>query len=267
MARSNHLGASWRIWRAVVRLFEAFGYVGALLVESLYWLITGPKHGQRVGWRAIAEQLVEVGLKAVPIVAVLSFTVGLSLAIQLIYTLSEFGAESQVVLAIATGVAREFGPLITAILVAGRTASALAARIGSMTVSQEVDALRVMGVEPVRYLVAPPLLALLVMVPTLTIISDFVGILGAGLYSSGALGLSLTAYMLASLDALAPADVLQGLAKSVVFGMIIALVGVRCGFVVRGGAEGVGQGTTQAVVIAISAIVITDMIFTFFMNR
>ena len=256
-----------KVLRSVTQIVERFGYVASLFVESMYWLAVGRFKGQKVRFAPVFHQMVHTGLFAVPIVAVLSMTVGLSLAIQLIHTLSEFGAESQVVLAIAKGVTREFGPLITGIVVAGRTASALAARTGSMMVSQEVDALRVIGVEPVRYLVAPPLIALMIMVPTLTIISDIVGILGGGFYSAPKLDLSMMAYLHASMDALVAGDILQGLAKSFVFGIIVALVGVSCGFAVKGGAEGVGRATTQAVVISISCIVITDMIFTYFMNR
>ncbi|MEM9301376.1 MAG: ABC transporter permease, partial [Pseudomonadota bacterium] len=129
--------------RPVRDLLVGFGYAGALVAESLVWAFVGRRRGQPVKLAPVAAQMREIGVAAIPIAAVLSFTVGVSLAIQLIYTLKEFGAETQVVLAIAKGVTREFGPLITGILVAGRTASALAARIGAMVVSQEVDALRV----------------------------------------------------------------------------------------------------------------------------
>ncbi|MDX1571083.1 MAG: ABC transporter permease [Xanthomonadales bacterium] len=253
--------------RPIVKAVEACGYAGALLAESLYWLITGVRRGQPVKSAAVFEQMMVTGVRAIPIVSVLAFTIGVSLAIQLIYTLSEFGAESQVVLAIAKGVTREFGPLITGILVAGRSASALAARIGSMVVSQEIDALRVIGIEPVRYLVAPALIALVVMLPTLTIIANTSAILGGGLYSVGHLDMSLWTYLVSSVDMLTVDDVSQGLSKSLVFGVLIALVGVSCGFTVRGGAEGVGRATTRAVVLAISCLVITNMIFTYFQNR
>lgn len=246
---------------------EGVGYLGHLLLESLYWLFWGWRQKQRVQLSAIAQQMVEIGVNAILIVSMLSFTIGIMLAIQLIVTLGEFGAESQAVLAIAVSVTREFGPLITGIVIAGRTASALAARIGSMMVSQEVDALRVMGIAPVRYLAAPPLIALLIMMPVLTIIADFIAILGGGLYSAPHLNISLSAYMHASLNVLLPGDILQGLFKSIIFGLLIALVGVSSGFAVKGGAEGVGKATTKAVVYAISSLVIADMIFTYFLNR
>lgn len=256
-----------RLGQNVLRGVEAFGYAGTLLFESLYWLVVGRRHGQPVKTQSIAAQMVEVGVSAVPIVSILSFAIGVSLAINAIYALKAFGAESQVIFGVAIGVTREFGPLITGVVVAGRTASALAARIGSMMVSQEIDALRVIGIAPVRYLVAPPLLALLVMMPTLTIIADFMAILGGAVYSLPNLDISLSGYLFASVESLTTTDIMQGIWKSFVFGAIVALVGVSSGFTVKGGAEGVGKATTQAVVLAISWIVIADMIFTFFLNR
>jgi phospholipid/cholesterol/gamma-HCH transport system permease protein len=251
----------------VIRSIEWFGYVSSLLLESGYYILMGRRRGQPVKAAPIAAQLMEVGVRAIPIVMVLSFAIGVSLGIQLIFNLREFGAESQSILAIAKGVTREFGPLITGILVAGRSASALAARIGSMVVSQEIDALQVIGVKPVRYLVVAPLVALIIMMPVLTIISDFSAILGGALYSLGFLDMDLWAYLMTTVDTLTREDIMQGLQKSVVFGVIIALVGVSSGFTVSGGAEGVGRATTRAVVMSISWLVIADMVFTYFLNR
>ena len=162
---------------------------------------------------------------------------------------------------------REFGPLITSILIAGRSGSALAARIGTMQVSQEIDALRVMGISPVRYLVSPALLAMLIMVPTLTFFSDLAALLGGAVYSTLELGLTMQAYINQTLDVLEVDDVMQGLIKSLVFAAIIAMVGVTNGFNVTGGAEGVGRATTRAVVLSILYIVLADMVFTYFLNR
>jgi phospholipid/cholesterol/gamma-HCH transport system permease protein len=229
--------------------------------------VVGRWRGQPVKMSSVFEQLMVIGVGAIPIVAVLSMTIGLMLAIQLISTLKEFGAQSQAVLAVAVSVTREFGPLITGILVAGRSASALAARLGSMVVSQEIDALRVIGVEPTRYIAVPALIALVIMMPCLTLMADAVAIVGAGLYAKNYLDLSLGSYISQSLAVLEPFDIGQGLIKAAVFGLIIALVGVSTGFSVKGGAEGVGQATTQSVVISISLIVIADMFFTFFLTR
>lgn len=256
-----------QLGRATVRGVEELGYSIALLIESLYWLFAGPFQRQPVRVTAVFAQMMSIGIAAAPIVFVLSFAIGIMLAIQGIHTLKTFGAESQVVVGIALSVTREFGPLITGILVAGRSGSALAARIGTMQVSQEIDALRVMGISPVRYLVAPALVAMLVMVPTLTFFADLAGLLGGAVFTNLELGLSYQAYLDRTLTALVVDDLFQGLIKSVVFAVIIAMVGVTNGFQVSGGAEGVGHATTRAVVLSISYIVIADMIFTYFLNR
>lgn len=253
--------------QSLTRGISGFGYAGALLAESLYWTLFGRGRQQPVKLAPIFAQMMEVGVRAILIVCVLSFAVGVSLSIQTIYALKEFGAESQVVVPVAKGVVREFGPLITGILVAGRTASSLAARIGSMVVSQEVDAMRVIGVMPVRYLVAPPLIALLIMMPILTILSSVAAIVGSGLYAVAHLDMTMHAYLVSSMSSLNLGDIAQGLGKSLVFGLIIILVGVSSGFTVSGGAEGVGRATTKSVVLAISWLVISDMIFTYFLNR
>jgi len=256
-----------RLGRRTVSALAELGYAGMLLLESVYFTLFGWRQGQPVRWRAVAEQMRQVGVDAIPIIAMLSFTIGVMLGIQFIAALGEFGAESQVVLAAAKSITREFGALITGIVVAGRSGSAFAARLGSMVVSQEVDALAVIGIDPVRYLVAPALLAMLVMVPTLTVLADFVAVLGAGLYAGPQLDMPLTAYLLTTLQHLEPRDLWEGLSKSVVFALLITLIGISTGFAVSGGAEGVGRATTRAVVLSISAIVVADMLFSFFLNR
>ncbi len=255
------------IGRATIDALGGIGYAAVLLLQALYFACVGWRVGQPVRLAAVARQMREIGVNALPIVALLGFTIGLMLGIQFIASLSEFGAQSQVVIAVAKSVTREFGALITAILVAGRSGSALAARIGSMSVSQEVDALSVIGIEPVRYLVAPALVAMLVMLPVLTIFANTVAIVGAALYSAPALNVTPSAYLLQTLSLLTPGDVWQGLAKSVVFALLITLIGVSTGFSVTGGAEGVGRATTRSVVLAICWIIVVDMIFSFFLNR
>jgi phospholipid/cholesterol/gamma-HCH transport system permease protein len=255
------------IGRATLESLSGIGYAAMLLFDALYFTAVGWRVGQPLRMSAVIRQMREIGADALPIVALLGFTVGLMLGIQFIASLSEFGAQSQVVIAVAKSVTREFGALITAILVAGRSGSALAARIGSMSVSQEVDALAVIGIEPVRYLVAPALIAMLVMLPALTIFANAVAIFGAALYSAPALNVTPTAYLLQTLSLLTPGDVWQGLSKSVVFALLITLIGVSTGFSVTGGAEGVGQATTRSVVLSICWIIVVDMIFSFFLNR
>jgi phospholipid/cholesterol/gamma-HCH transport system permease protein len=256
-----------RLGRRSVQTLADLGYAGMLLFESLWFLAMGWRQGQPVRLRMIAEQMRQVGVDAIPIVALLSMTIGVMLGIQFIAALGEFGAESQVIVATAKSITREFGALITGIVVAGRSGSSFAARLGSMTVSQEIDALAVIGIEPVRYLVAPALVAMLVMMPVLTILSDLVAIIGAGLYAAGPLDMTLPTYLASTLQQLEPRDLWEGLSKSVVFALLITLIGVSTGFSVSGGAEGVGRATTRAVVLSISAIVVADMLFSFFLNR
>jgi phospholipid/cholesterol/gamma-HCH transport system permease protein len=253
--------------KSTVHAIEDLGHVGSLFVESVYYLVFGPRQGQPVRLAHVMEQMRQIGVDALPIVCLLSMVIGMSLAINGIAQLKMFGAESKIVIGVAIGVTREFGPLITGIVVAGRTASSLAARIGSMVVSQEVDALRVIGVEPARYLVAPALLGALLMMPVLIVASDSFAILGGALFAMGPVEISLSGYFSQSLAALETWDVVQSLIKGWVFGALVVLIGVSTGFSVEGGAEGVGRATTRAVVVSICAILVADMIFSFFLNR
>ena len=257
----NHFG---KLTFAVV---AELGYLFMLFLESMTWLIAGPYRKQSVRARHIFQEVVNIGVKAVPIAIILSFSVGMMLAIQGIETLKSYGAQTQVISGIALSVTREFSALIVAILVAGRSGSSITARIGTMKESQEIDALRVMGVHPVRYIAAPLLVAMIISLPCLTIIGDLFGMLGGAVYSSFELNMSVSVYMQRSFDVLSIYDVAQGLMKSVVFSFIIVLVAVGNGFDVKGGAEGVGKATTRSVVLSISLVVIADMIFTYFLAR
>ncbi|NOZ11707.1 MAG: ABC transporter permease [Gammaproteobacteria bacterium] len=256
-----------KLGRATVSGLEELGYALSLFVESFYWIFFGYRRGQSVSIAATFKQMMQVGVAAIPISAALSFAVGIMLAIQGIHTLKAFGAESQVVVGIALSVTREFAPLIIGILIAGRSGSAIAARVGTMQVSQEIDALQVIGISPVRYLVAPALLAMMVMVPTLTFFADIVGMLGGAFFSVLELNISMEAYVDRTIKALTVDDILQGIWKSIVFAIIIAVVGFINGFSVTGGAEGVGKATTRSVVQAISLIIVADMAFTFYLNH
>lgn len=246
---------------------ERVGFAIRLFWDSFYWLIIGRRYQQKVRLRQVVEQIRVNGFDAMPIVMALAFVVGMMLSIQLLYALSDFGAESQVLLAIAKSVTREFSPLITGVIVAGRSGAAIAARIGSQVVSQEVDALKVIGIVPVRYLVLPPLLGLMVSMPMLVVSADVMAIFGGAIFSVSKLDMSISAYMVESFNVLIVGDVMQGLIKSVVFGVIIVLVGATTGFYVTGGAEGVGKATTSAVVISISFIVLADMIASYFLTQ
>lgn len=269
MAAELHTGrfrrVSERVGRQFVAGIEDFGYGAALLVESLFWVLFGRWWRQPVRLQSMVKEMMEIGVLAIPVLAILAFANGAMMAMQGIYTLRDFGAESQVITGIAMSVTREFGVLIAGIVVAGRSGSAIAARIGTMQMAQEVDALRVMGVAPVRYLVSPVLIAMLVMMPALAILSDLMAIIGGGVITLMELNMSFGTYFERVLSVLEPSDIWQGLSKSLVFGVLIALVATMNGFNARGGAEGLGRATTRSVVLCISAIVVADMIFTFFL--
>jgi phospholipid/cholesterol/gamma-HCH transport system permease protein len=266
LERGRVLGALERTGRAAESTLDYLGRGGALVGQSLYWLALGRRR-QRVRIDSVFAQMMDVGIRALPIVSVLAFTIGLMLAIQGIDALEPFGAQHQVVIGVALSVTREFAPLITGILVAGRSGSALAARLASMTINNEIDALRVMSINPVRFLVVPSLLAMVVMLPALTIWADFLALLGAGLYVGLDLSMPLTAYVDETIRYLDVDDVLHGLTKSAIFAVLITVIGVIDGASVTGGAEGVGRVTTRSVVHAISAIVLTDMLFAFSVVR
>jgi len=247
---------------AVAGLAE-LGQATTLLAESLLWTFFGATQRQSVRFSGVLSQAMEAGIHALPIVFVLSMAIGAMVAIQGIYSLSIFGAESKVTLGVALSVTREFAPLITGVLVAGRSGSALAARLGMMTINQEIDALTVMGINPVRFLVAPALLAMILMLPLLTWFADCVGLFGAGLYVTQRLGMSATAYINELRQAISVADLMHGIGKSGIFAVLITMVGVINGIGVVGGADGIGRATTRAVVHGISAIVIVDMLFAY----
>ena len=256
-----------QIGRVSSNAIEELGYAFMLLKEAVGWIFLGHYRNQPVRVDHIFHEAMQIGVNAVPIISGLCFSVGMMLAIQGLETLKPYGAQSQVVMGIAISVTREFSALIVGILVAGRSGSAITARIGTMQESQEIDALRVIGINPVRYLAAPLLLAMLLTVPALTVLGDFLGMLGGAVYTSVELSMTVSTYMQRSFDVLTTWDVMQGLIKSVVFSIIIVCVGVINGFQVKGGAEGVGRSTTRSVVLSISLIVIADMIFTYFLTR
>ncbi len=255
-----------RIGRGFLEGIEEVGYVLVLFFESLYWVFVGFLRKQPVRIEAVFKEIREIGFNAILIVSVLCIAVGVMLAIQGIATLRQFGQELLVVDLVAQSVTREFSPLIVGILVAGRSGSAITARIGTMTESQEIDALRVIGINPVRHLAAPVLVGMMISVPLLTVLGDFMCIFGAGVFTGTEMDMPLKLYIDRTLTVLSVDDVRQGLIKSAVFAIIIALIGVSNGFQVGSGSEGVGRSTTRSVVLAISCIVIADMIFTYFLN-
>jgi len=211
----------------------------------------------------------DVGVRALPILSLITFFIGLILALQSAYELRKFGAINYVASAVAISMSRELGPLITAIVVIGRSGSAFAAEIGTMQVTEEIDALETMAISPVRFLVAPKFLAMVVMLPCLTIWANSMGMLGGALFGVTQADFTWGRYIQASVDALFLRDITSGLIKSVMFGVTITAVGCHEGLSTGAGAEQVGRSTTRAVVMSIFLVIVVDLIFTalfFFMS-
>lgn len=208
-------------------------------------------------------QLSRTGPDGVAIVALVNFLVGTILGFQSAVQLERYGAELFVANLVGLSVVRELGPLMTAILLAGRSGAAFAAELGTMRVSEEVDALRTMGLSPQRFLVLPRVAALAITAPLLTIIADAMGILGGLAIGCGVMGLTLNAYWIQTATSIETVDVVTGLVKAVFFGGIVGLVACHRGLSTSGGAEGVGRSTTAAVVTVLFALIVADALFTY----
>ena len=249
--------------RRSLRALDEVGYATSLFFESLFWSLFGLRLRQPVRLGSVVAQMMHIGIEALPIASLLAAAIGFMLAVQSLYSLGLFGAESFAHVGIALALTREFSPLIVGILVAGRSGSALAARLSTMSINQEVDALRAIGINPVRFLVAPALLAMLVMLPALTMCANIIGLSASGLLVSASLEITFAAYIANAFEVLSAGDVLHGLGKSALFAVLIAVIAAVNGSLVTGGSDGVGRVTTRAVVHAISAIIVTDMLFGF----
>lgn len=236
--------------------------IAKLSRETLYWIFIAPFRGSAIRFEHVVRQMNMAGLASTPIVVTIVTFVGMILAMQTAYQLRRFGALPLVADLVAVSITRELGPLITAIIIAGRIGSAYAAEIGTMKVSEELAALRTMALNPVSFLVVPRLIAMIIMLPCLTIISDLSGIVGGWFVGHMALGLGTSQYMRHTIDSLVMMDINTGLIKSIAFGILITAIGCYEGFSVAGGAEGVGRATTRAVVISIFMIIVADCFFT-----
>jgi len=232
------------------------------MVDTIVWLVVAPLKGKGFRWRNSLEQFVEFGVRSLPIVGMICFLIGVIIALQASYTLDQFGANRYIADLVAVSALRELAPLMTAILIAGRCGSAITAEIGTMKVNEELDALQVMGVNPVKYLVAPKFLAMVIAVPAVTAIAMFIMIAGGWASAVFVVGVEPVVYVSQTVGSIVVKDLLTGMVKSVFFGIAICWVGVYRGFQVEGGAEGVGRQTTASVVTAIFLIIIVDLIFT-----
>ena len=232
-------------------------FIGRFAI-SMFWSLRHPK---KIKWGEVAYLSQRAGVEALPIVGLLSFLIGLVTAFSSAVQLRQFGANIYIADLVGIGMTREMGPLITAILLTGRSGSAFAAEIGTMKISDEIDALTVMGIKPHRYLVLPRLLAVMLVMPFLTLFADVAGILGGMLISIASLDLTPVAFLNQLSQAIGLWDVFSGVLKAFVFGILIAGVGCYRGLETQGGALSVGKSTTSSVVSGIFLIVAADSAF------
>jgi phospholipid/cholesterol/gamma-HCH transport system permease protein len=246
-------------------LVHLLGGAGLLVRDSLGHLVLGPARRRPVGAAAFLQQSVRVGPRALGVVFVVNIFVGMILALIGGNILQTLGFVHYVGNLMSVGTVLELGPLLTGVIMTGFIGAALAAEIGTMVVREEITAIRTMALNPVRYVVAPRLLAVVVMVPCLTLLGDWLGILGGLAVARWVLDVPAVTFFHQAWQQLSPEDVWRGLIKSGIFGLVIGAVGCWRGFQVQGGAEGVGQATTRAVVSSILLIVVSDAILNYFL--
>src|SRR5688572_28708595 len=208
-------------------------------------------------------QMDTIGVGSLSIILLTGFFTGGVLTVQTFPTLAFWGQQGQTGRLVAVALVRELGPVLTALMVTGRVGSAIAAELGSMTVSQQIDAMRALGTDPIRKLVGPRLVALLVSLPLLTVIADVVGIGGGGVVATGLYGLTMDQYLTSVREGITSDDIIGGVIKPLCFGVIIAAIACYKGLSTEGGTVGVGRATTRAVVLASIVVIITD----FFLSR
>jgi phospholipid/cholesterol/gamma-HCH transport system permease protein len=225
--------------------------------------IFAPLYGQR-GWKlsALFAQMVSIGVASMPTVALANFLLGIVLAIQGAGQFEKLGSTALVANLVAFSVLREIGPLITAVIVIGRSGSAITAELGTMKVAEEIEALNVMGIDPVKFLVVPRLLAMIIMMPVLTVLGEGVGLFAGWLISVTSLHLNPIFYVTNSISAVEQKDLFTGLLKALCFGAVVGTVGCFYGIQVEGGAEGVGKATTKSVVTSLTCMLAMDALLT-----
>lgn len=250
------------VGKVVINLFQSIVGILALFFNTLWWIFIGPFKGKPASYKNILHQMVFAGVQSVIIVFFISLFTGIVIAMQSAYQLKQLGAIIYVAPMVAISMARELGPVFTALVVAGRVGSAIAAELGTMKVSEQIEALETIALDPVRFLVVPRFVALLIMVPCLTIMADLIGILGGLIVGVFNLQLNMYRYISFSFDFMTWKDVWTGIVKSVFFATIIAMISCHVGLETRGGAEGVGKSTTLSVVLSFILIVLFDCILT-----
>jgi phospholipid/cholesterol/gamma-HCH transport system permease protein len=212
--------------------------------------------------RLVLKQMIEIGFYSLPVVGLTAIFTGMVLALQSFTGFSRFSAESAIPNVVVVSITRELGPVLASLMVAGRIGAAMAAEIGTMRVTDQIDALSTLSTNPMRYLVAPRLLAGIAMVPVLVLVADIIGVFGGYLLSIYKLGFNPAIYLHNTFDFLKTDDVISGLVKAAVFGFLVALMGCYHGFHSKGGAQGVGTATTNAVVSASILILLSDYVVT-----
>jgi phospholipid/cholesterol/gamma-HCH transport system permease protein len=245
------------ILSAVKRFASEFGAIWLLLMDTIYWTFRSPI---KLGY--LFKQMEFVGVKSLGVVIITGGFTGMVLALQSYYGFRKFSSEGMVGATVALSITRELGPVLTSLMVTGRAGSAMAAELGSMRVTEQIDALTVMALSPIKYLVVPRVLASLFMLPVLTIISDFVGILGGYIVGVKLLSINEGVFIARMVKYVSLDDIYNGLVKAAVFGVLLSIISCYKGFNTKGGAEGVGKSTTQAVVFSSVTILISDYILT-----
>jgi len=251
------------IGRRTINFISRLGSTFVLLGKSIYYFKDIPRSG-----KLIVDQCFVIGNKSLPLIIIISIFVGAVSAWQAAYQFTYIGAPLRYLgAAVGKAVVIELAPVLSALVVAGRVGAGIAAEVGTMRVTEQIDALDTMGISPIRYLVMPRFLASSVMIPVLTIFANFIAIMGALLVSILFVDLSSETFILGVKNSFKLFDIFAGLMKSAVFGAIIGLVGSHEGFYASGGARGVGKATTEAVVIASVLILISDYIMAFLLFR
>ncbi len=243
--------------RALLAVLHALGGFFVLLGQTAHGAIRPPYEP-----RSVARQIVRVGVDSMPVVLLTALFTGGVLALQTFKGFSRLHAEGYIGSVVAVGMLRELGPVMTALMVTGRAGSAMAAELGSMRVTEQIDALVALATDPVQYLFVPRVLAGILVLPMLTVLAGVTGMIGGYLVAVAYLGTNPVRYVEVTFQHLELDDLTSGLIKACVFGLILTLIGCQCGFHTRGGAEGVGRSTTRAVVAASLAILISDFFLT-----
>ncbi|MFC1850422.1 MlaE family ABC transporter permease [candidate division CSSED10-310 bacterium] len=241
----------------IIAMLEELGRIFILLYDTIRLIFHKP-----YGFRDIMKQMLEVGNRSLPVVLITAGFTGAVLALQSYTGFKRFNAESLVGTVVALSMTRELGPVLTSLMVAGRAGSAMAAELGTMRVTEQIDALVTLATNPVKYLVVPRFLAGLVMLPVLVLLSDAIGIVGGYIVGVNMLGINPVTYKLATFNFLEVGDIMSGLMKAAFFGVSISIISCYKGFYAGGGAEGVGKATTGAVVISSMTILISDYFLT-----